>query len=94
MAKNKLNDKVKKNLLDLQYNKYLQGYNTSIIILFTYTIGVIIAFITKQIDYKNANQVGLIGLISVAVISIIFIFMFRMREHLKNIPNEIKKLRL
>lgn len=42
----KLGDKIKKNLLDLQYNKYLQYYNTSTIILFTYVIGVVIGFIT------------------------------------------------
>ncbi|MEA3515269.1 MAG: hypothetical protein U9R34_07350 [Nanoarchaeota archaeon] len=94
MKQKALSDKIKKNLLDLQYNKYLQYYNTSIIILFTYIIGVAIAFITKQINYKSMNEVGLAGIISIAVISIIVIFMLRMRDHIQNIPNKIKKLKL
>jgi len=94
MAKKELSDKIKKNLLDLQYNKYLQSYNTLIIILFTYFIGIIVAFMTKQIDYRNISQLGLIGLISIAVLSIIALFMLKSKEHITNIPNEIKKLKL
>lgn len=94
MKQKALSDKIKKKLLDLQYNKYLQYYNTSIIILFTYVIGVAIAFITKQIDYRNMNQIGLVGIISIAVVSIIIIFMLEMKDHIQNIPNKIKKLKL
>ena len=94
MKQKALSDKIKKNLLDLQYNKYLQYYNTSIIILFTYIIGVAIAFITKQINYKNMNEIGLVAIISIAVISMIVIFMLEMKDHIKNIPNEIKMLKL
>jgi len=94
MKQKALSDKIKKNLLDLQYNKYLQYYNTSIIILFTYVIGVAIAFITKQINYKNMNEIGLVAIISIAVISIIVMFMLKMKDHIQNIPNEIKMLKL
>ena len=55
---------VKKNLLDLQYAKYLQYYTTAVIILFTYGIGVAIAFITKQIDFYSIGQMLLVFLIS------------------------------
>lgn len=89
-----ISDRVKKNLLDLQYNKYLLYYNTSIILLFTYFIGVTIAFITKQISYKNINQLLLVTAISITVISFIISFMLRFKEHLTNILQEVKKLKL
>ena len=87
-------DKVKKNLLDLQYNKYLQYYNTSIIVLFTYAIGVGISFMTKQINYKILNQLLLVEFISIVVICIIILWMLNCRWHMGNILNEIKKLDL
>jgi len=90
----KLNDKIKKNLLDLHYNKYLLYYTTTIIILFTYFIGVAIAFITKQIDYKNTPQVMLVSFISIIILSILTILMINFRSHLKNIPEEVKKLKI
>jgi len=94
MQKGNLSEKVKKNLLDLQYTKYLQYYNTSIIILFTYVIGVAIAFITKQIDYKSLNQLYLVGLISLITISIVISLMLNFKKHLSNIPHELKKINL
>ncbi len=93
MPKNKLPSNIKKNLLDLNYNKYLQYFNTSIIILFTYIIGVFIAFITKQIDYKNPNQLVLVAFISMVIISMIITLMLKFRKHLAEIPKELKKLR-
>ena len=90
----RLNDKTKKNLLDLEYNKYLQYFNTSIIVLFTYIIGTFIAFITKQIDYRNPRQLVLVALISIIFLGVITTFIFRLKERLNNIPKEIKKLKL
>lgn len=92
MLNNNYSNQIKKNLLDLKYNKNLQYYNTSIILLFTYFIGIAIAFITKQIDYTNLAQLFLTGIISIVFISTIVIFMLRFRAHLKIIPEEIKKL--
>ncbi|MBS3099023.1 hypothetical protein J4462_02320 [Candidatus Pacearchaeota archaeon] len=89
-----MEDKIKKNLLDLQYSKYLQYYNTSIIILFTYIIGIFIIYITKQVDYKALNQTLLINTISVAVIFIIVLLIIDFRNHQKNIMEEIKKLKM
>jgi len=48
-----LSDNIKKNLLDIKHQRYLQYFNTSTIILFTYIVGIIIGFITKQIDHSN-----------------------------------------
>ena len=94
MQKKRLSDKTKKNLLDLDYNKHLQYYNTSIILLFTYVIGTFIAFLTKQIDYKNLNQLFLFTIVSIAFVAPITIFMRKSKEQLIKIPQEIKKLKL
>ncbi len=90
----KLNDKIKKNLLDLEHNKHLQYYNTSIIILFTYVVGIIIAFLTKQIDYTNLNQLYLTAFISAFIIALIVLLMFQFRVRLENIIKKVKKLRI
>ena len=87
-----LSEGVKKNLLDLQYAKYLQYYTTAVIILFTYGIGVAIAFITKQIDFYSIGQMLLVFLISMAVVSVVVMLMLDFKGHLSNITAEIKKL--
>ncbi|MFA5173703.1 MAG: hypothetical protein WC438_00815 [Candidatus Pacearchaeota archaeon] len=89
-----LSENLKKNLLDLKYNKYLQYHNTCIIILFTYFIGVIIAYVTNQINYKAFNENLLAGIISIIIIFFILILISNFNEHLENITNEIKKLKL
>ena len=89
-----LSEKVKKNLLDLQYNKYLQYYNTSIILLFTYFIGVAIAFLTKQVLVSNASQLFLVSIITIIVTSFILLLMLYFKNHQENIFEEIKKLEL
>jgi len=93
MPDEKLPDRIKKNILDLHYNKYLQYYNTAIIIFFTYCIGIAIAFITKQIDYKNLNQLLSVGFVTISFVSIIITLMLKFKKHLINILEEIKKLR-
>ncbi len=89
-----LREGVKKNLLDLQYSKYLQYYTTTIIILFTYGIGVAIALITRQIDVSSVRQMLLVSLVSSAVVSIIVILLIGFKGHLGNITHEIKKLKI
>ncbi|MBI4983125.1 hypothetical protein HZC32_00570 [Candidatus Woesearchaeota archaeon] len=89
-----ISDKVKKNLLDLQYNKYLQYYNTAIIILFTYFIGVFIAFITKQIDISKPGQFLSLSVISISTTVLIILFMLRFKSHQQNILGEIKNLKI
>lgn len=89
-----LSDRVKKNLLDLQYNKYLQYYTTSIIILFTYFIGLGIAFITKQIDIGEPRQFLSLMVISISITVLIILSMLRFKNHQQNILDEIKNLKI
>ena len=88
-----ISDKIKKNLLDLHYTKYLQYFNTSIIVIFTYLIGLGIALLTKQIDYKNPAQLLLAAVITIMFLGAISILLIKFRGHLKSIPQEIKKLK-
>jgi sulfite exporter TauE/SafE len=93
MSRKRLPDKIKKNILDLQYNKYLQYYNTSVMVLFTYIIGIIIALITHQVNYNSSVQMILVSFISVAIISVIVLVMSKFRYQMANIFIQIKKLR-
>ena len=90
----KLPERVKKNLLDINYSKYLQYFNTTIIISFTYIIGVSIAFITKQVNYKDPTQLFLVVLISIGFLGIMTMLLLNFKGHIDKIPKEIKKLNL
>lgn len=92
MGDKELQTKIKKNLLDLKYNKYLQYLNTSIIILFTYFAGLALAFLTKQIRYNNLNQIGLALFTSVVITSILATFILRFRINLRELTKEISAL--
>ncbi len=87
-------ENVKKNLLDLQYNKYLQYYTTSIILLFTYFIGLGIAFITRQVDIHNTRQLLFVAVITIGVVAFIIVLLRNFRDHQQNILDEIRELRL
>ena len=53
IVKLKKNDLIGKNILDNQYNRYVQYLNTWLILLFKYIIGVIIVFITRQLNHQD-----------------------------------------
>ena len=88
-----MNDETKKkNILDLQFQKYLVVASTSVIIGFTYAIGVGIALFSKQIRLDDFNSMGAIFVISVGVLSVCSISFFNAVFHLKNIPLVVKSL--
>ena len=87
-------DTIKKNLLDLEHNKLLQYTNTSIIILFTYYVGLIIASITKQIDYTNFMQLTIIFILTSCISVIILFLIFTFNRKLRIITNKITKLNI
>lgn len=89
-----LSDKIKKNLLDIDYQRNLQYFTTTIIITFTYFIGVVIAFLTKQINYKNINQMVLFVFITIVFFIIIILFLRRFRSNLNEIPKQLEKLKV
>ena len=82
----------KKNILDLQFQKYLTIASTSIIIAFTYFIGVGIAIFSKQIQLNNFVSMGSLLVISAGVLGICSTLFFNALFHLKNIPSVVKEL--
>lgn len=83
---------IKKNLLDLEYNKTVQFYNTAIIILFTFIIGVTVAFITRQIDYSDTIQMTFTGSVIIIVLCTLSIVMLMFRKRMNTIVEQIEKL--
>jgi len=83
---------IKKNLLDLEFNKNLQYLNTSLIIIFTYIIGIFVAFLTKQLDFTNFDHIVKIALVSMIFISIVVSFMLQFKKQLEIIPKKIYNL--
>jgi|TARA_B100001971_G_C17769389_1_gene324185 hypothetical protein len=89
-----ITENVKKNLLDLQYARYLQAYHTSIIVLFTYVIGITIAAFAKQIDFTDSTHTIFLVFTSGVLFGPIGAIIRSTRNHLHNIQKEIKKLRV
>ena len=80
-----MNDKVllRKNILDIDFQKYLQIVSISVIVGFTYLIGVVIAFLTHQIRRDNFIDISILGLISVLILGFVGFF----------VVNSMKKIR-
>jgi len=86
------NETKRKNILDLQFQKYLVVASTSVIIAFTYSIGVGVAIFSKQIRLDDFNNMGTIFVISVGILGVCSIIFFNAIFHLKNIPLVLKNL--
>lgn len=85
-------DTKKKNVLNLHFQKYLNIATTSVIIAFTYFIGIGIAVLTKQIKLDDFIVMGAVFVISAGVLGICSILFFNAVFHLRNIPKIIKNL--
>ena len=94
MPKKVLSEQVKKNLLDIQYSKYLQYFNTCIILFFTYFIALILGFMTKQISFNSLNEKMTVIVVSFAILSILLVLMRHFLMNMKAIFNEIKKINI
>lgn len=79
----------RKNILDLKHNKYVQYYTTTIVLIFTYIIGLIIALTTQKITFKMA---GIIIFISIIFLGISIHILLNLKDNLKNIIKEIESL--
>ncbi len=84
---------IKKNILDLKYNKNLQYLNTTIISLITLFIGVSIAFLTGQVN-PNLQEIIPISLITGLFASICIILLLKFNNEMKNIEKEILNLQI
>ncbi|HLC85690.1 MAG TPA: hypothetical protein VJG30_00165 [Candidatus Nanoarchaeia archaeon] len=89
-----MDDYVKKNILDLNFQKHLIIASTSILISFTYFIGVVIAFMSRQIKLDNLLHIFLIVILSSIILCITIGFFFKSYNHIRKIPQVIKELKL
>ncbi len=89
-----ISDNIKKNIFDLEYNKNLQYFNNLIILIFTYIIGIFIAFLTKQLNYENGYQLFFALCVSLILFITSSILMLIFKNRMKVILIEIKKLNI
>jgi len=85
-------DEKKKNVLDMQFQKYLIIASTSVIIVFIYLVGVGIAFLTKQVKLDDFIAMGVLLVISTGILGVCSALFFNAVFHLKNIPEVIKEI--
>jgi len=83
---------IRKNLLDIHYQKYLVLYTTTLGLVWTYIIGMLVAVTTNIFVMVDALHVGVIASISLLVIGIASYEIKKFKKHLIKIPKEIKKL--
>lgn len=82
----------RKNVLDLQFQKYLLIASTSVVVAFTYILGVGIALFTKQIQLNDfIGMTALFG-ISAGILGTCSILFYNSIFHLKNIPKVLMEL--
>ena len=84
-------ENIKKNILDLQFQKNLIIASTSVIIAFTYGIGVGIVIITQQIRFNDFVIMAIFFIISAAVLGTCMAFLLNSIFHIKNIPRILKE---
>jgi len=80
---------IKKNILDLNFQKHLVYLSTSIIIGFTYVVGVIIATLTGQIILDSFFIMTLLVFASVGILGPCFIFLRRSIRRLRQIQKTL-----
>jgi len=83
---------LKKNLLDLNHTENLQYYNTAVIVLFTYFMGILIAILTKQINLTNQSQISALIFVSIPAILIPLFLIKKHFNKMKQIKKEIHGL--
>ncbi|HIH47844.1 TPA: hypothetical protein HA297_06140 [Candidatus Woesearchaeota archaeon] len=94
MYKQKNQDIIKKNLLDLDHTTYLQYTNTATVIMFTYLVGLLVAWLTNQISFSEPKHA-----LKIVALTIVFFFithglLVHFYRKIKNIKEEIKNLDL
>lgn len=91
-----MKDLIRKNLLDLHYQKYNSAMNTAIVIVFTLLIslgiGVTIALLTDQLEWnaKVRFTITLVGLVTLFIGLMLVRYFYK---HTKDIIKELKKMR-
>lgn len=88
-----MNSSIKKNLLDLEFSTYLQYYNTTIIILATYIVGLIVAILTQKIDYLITENQAIIFSITIVFTGISIFSLLNFKYKMKDIKRKIQRIK-
>ena len=83
---------IKKNMLDLDMQKYLQLASVSIVMCFSYFIGIFIVFITNQINFENENIYRLFIVTTVFVLGYTSILFFIGFKKIQRISKAIRAM--
>lgn len=83
-------DSLWKNVLDLQYSRYLQSYNTSVIVIVSYVIGVMVAYATGQLD--SPGHLLVLVLLSVMMVVSSLVIMVRSKVGMQRVTRAILAL--
>lgn|SRR3989338_5405591 len=94
MENNQLSDNIERTLLELHFNKHLQYQTNSLIAIFTFIIGIIIALATKEIKFSDYFQMAVVGFFAIIILTPSAYYFINSKKHLKRIPEEMKKLKL
>lgn len=81
----KMKDNIKRNILSLHYNKHLEYKVTSIIVAFTYSLTIAIAWITQQLRLQSYSQMSVIAILSIVVLTPSVYFFINSGKHLNKI---------
>lgn len=86
-------EELKKNILDLEFQKQLIVTSTTIVICFTYFVGLLFAVFSSQINFDNLTIKFAVLLVSISILGVSIIILSNSYSKIKNIPEEIKMLR-
>jgi len=83
---------IKKNILDLEFQKNLIIASTTVVILFTYLIGLFIAFITGGIKFNDYFDFVIFFGFSTIIFGFCFFIFIGSSSKIKTLPEAIKNL--
>lgn len=83
---------LRKNILDTDLQKYLQQASVSIIIVFTYLIGIAVAALTHQINWSSFVDMGILSILSVLILGLSSFFFIKAIIKIKRITKAIRDM--
>ncbi len=86
-----MNNRLRKNILDLSYNKYLLYVSLSVMLITMYLVALLIATLTNQIQTQFIHFIILI-LTSIIILTPASGMLIHSLHHLKRIPQLIGEL--
>jgi len=84
---------IRKNILDLHFQKHLIIMSTSIIIIFTYLIAITISIITKQVKLNEPTSATTLIILSLIILYSSLTIFYNSLFHINNITKVLKQIK-